>query len=147
MTILDGIWFRQSPFYSAGRGGNAVDSIVLHWMDGTLASTDTEFASGGRKVSAHFGIEDSNIHGYVHTSDTAWHAGNWPENQRSIGIEHSAGPGRNASALTIQTSIEVQVQLCRQYGIDPSHIYPHNMFFATDCPGTLPLAAMNAAVR
>jgi peptidoglycan hydrolase-like protein with peptidoglycan-binding domain len=41
----------------------------------------------------------------------------------------------------------VQVALCRKFGIDPSHIYPHQRFYATDCPGTLPLASMVAQVR
>jgi len=139
--------FLPSPYFTPGRQGATITDIVLHWMDGTLAATDGEFTHGARRVSAHYGIEGTTVHQYVRTDDTAWHAGDWGENTRSIGIEHSAQPGRDATPATIATSIALIVTLCREYGIDPSHIYPHNKFFATACPGTLPLAAMVAAVR
>ena len=48
-----------------GRDGNAVDLIVDHWT-----------------VVAQLVSED----------DTAYHAGNYAVNLRSIGIEHEAGP-------------------------------------------------------
>ena len=139
--------FLPSPYHTSGRQGAVIDSIVVHWMAESLAATDAEFAAGPRHVSAHYGIEDTTIHQYVADVDTAWHAGDWPENTRSIGIEHSAAPGRPATAATIATSVDLMVTLCRRYGIDPAHIYPHNKFTTTDCPGTLPLAAMVASVR
>jgi len=139
--------FLASPYHTAGRQGAKITDIVLHWMDGTLAATDAEFTHGSRRVSAHYGIEDTTVHQYVADADTAWHAGDWIENTRSIGIEHSAQPGRDASPATIATSVALIVGLCRQYGIDPGHIYPHKKFFATACPGTLPWAVMIATVR
>jgi hypothetical protein len=141
------ITFLASPYHTAGRGGAKITDIVVHWMDGTLAATDAEFTHGSRRVSAHYGIEDATIHQYVHDADTAWHAGNWNENTRSIGIEHSAQPGRDATPATIATSVALMATLCRQYGIDPSRIFPHSKFYATQCPGTLPIVAMIAAVR
>ena len=140
------ITFLPSPNFSHGRNGK-IDSIVVHWMAGTLANTDAEFTHGSRKVSAHYGVEGTTVHQYVHDFDTAWHAGDWNENQRSIGIEHSAGPGRPATAETVATSVALMVTLCREYSIDPGNIFPHKKFFPTQCPGTLPLAAMVAAVR
>jgi len=139
--------FVPSPNFTPGRAGIHITDLVLHWMDGTLADTDAEFTGGSRGVSAHYGIQDTTIHQYVHDGDTAWHAGDWNENQRSIGIEHSAAPGRDATAATIATSVALQVQLCNEYGIDPSHIYPHQRFFNTACPGTLPIAEMVTRVR
>jgi len=147
MTVLDGIPFLPSPNHSTGRQGAKITDIVLHWMVGTLASTDATFAGSTRQVSAHFGIEGTKIHRYVADADTAWHCGDHAENIRSIGIEHSAAPGRDATPETIATSVAVVTALCRKYGIDPSHIYPHNKFYATQCPGTLPLAAIVTAVR
>ena len=137
----------QSPYYTAGRQGAKITDIVLHWMAGTLASTDAEFTGGTRRVSAHYGIEDGVVHQYVDDADTAWHAGNWGENLRSIGIEHSATPTRPASPETIATSVALIIALCHRFGIDPSNIYPHNKFFPTACPGTLPLAEIVARVR
>jgi hypothetical protein len=140
------ITFLPSPYFTPGRPG-AITDIVLHWMDTTLAGADAEFVHGSRQVSAHYGIEDATVHQYVHDADTAWHAGDRAENQRSIGIEHSADPNRPASSTTIATSVTLIVGLCRQYGIDPSHIYPHKRFYATACPGTLPIADIIARVR
>ena len=141
------ITFLPSPYFAAGRQGAKIDSIVVHWMDGTLATTDAEFTHGSRRVSAHYGIEDGMVHQYVHDADTAWHAGDWGENTRSIGIEHSAQPGRDATPATISTSVALMATLCRQYGIDPGRIFPHSKFYATQCPGTLPIGGMVAAVR
>jgi len=138
--------FVGSPNH-ASREGHAITDIVLHWMDGTLAGTDARFAKASEQVSSHYGIEDNTIHQYVAESETAWHCGDKPENQRSIGIEHSADPDRPASAQTIITSVALIVGLCKSYGIDPSHIYGHNKFFATQCPGTLPLGEMVSQVR
>ena len=139
------------PFFNspnqASRNGVKIDSIVLHWMDGTLAAADATFANAAGQTSAHYGVENAVIHQYVQDDRVAWHSGDWNENQRSIGIEHSAQPGRDASTSTIATSVNLIVAKCREHGIDPSHIYPHQMFYATACPGTLPVAAMIASVR
>jgi N-acetylmuramoyl-L-alanine amidase CwlA len=77
----------------------------------------------------------------------AWHSGNWDENQRSIGIEHSAQPGRDATAATIATSVDLIVTLCRRHNISPDRIYPHSRFTATQCPGTLPVQQIIDQVR
>jgi hypothetical protein len=131
----------------ASRNGVVITDIVLHWMDGNLAAADATFANAAGQTSAHYGIENNTIHQYVDDSRVAWHSGDWNENQRSIGIEHSAQPGRDASVATIATSVALIVSLCRAHNISPDHIYPHNRFYSTQCPGTLPLAAMIASVR
>jgi len=146
MTILDGIPFLNSPNH-ASRNGVKITDIVLHWMDGTLSAADATFANAAGQTSAHYGIENGTIHQYVKDADVAWHSGDWNENQRSIGIEHSAQPGRDATPATIATSVALVTALCRKYSISPDHIYPHKKFYATQCPGTLPVAAIIAAVR
>jgi N-acetyl-anhydromuramyl-L-alanine amidase AmpD len=146
MTILDGIPFLPSPNH-ASRNGVKITDIVLHWMDGTLAGADGRFANAAEEVSAHYGIEGIVVHQYVALTETAWHSGDKPENQRSIGIEHSADPKRPASAQTIATSVALITALCRKYSIDPSHIYPHKKFYPTQCPGTLPIADIIVRVR
>jgi len=138
--------FIASPNH-ASRNGVKITDIVLHWMAGNLAGCDATFANAARQTSAHYGVENGVIHQYVQDADVAWHSGDWNENQRSIGIEHSAQPGRDASAATVATSVALIVSLCRKYGISPDHIYPHKKFYNTACPGTLPIAAMIAAVR
>jgi hypothetical protein len=141
------ILFLPAAHFTSGRGGSQIDHIVIHWMATTLAGCDATFTRGAREASAHYGIEGKVVHQYVRDTDTAWHAANGVENRRSIGIEHSAQPGRDASPETIATSVALIVSLCRKYRIKPANIYPHNRFTATQCPGTIPIAAMIAAVR
>ena len=129
-----------SPNFTPGRGGNSIDRIVLHWMDGTMANADARFADPSQQVSAHYGIEDDNIHQYVQEQDTAWHAGDFAMNQRSIGIEHSADPSRPASAATIETSSQLVADICKRENIpcDRQHIIKHSEVpYATECCGTL----------
>ncbi|MCE3613275.1 N-acetylmuramoyl-L-alanine amidase, partial [Escherichia coli] len=77
-----------SPNFTPGRTA-PIDTIVVHWMAGWLAGADQTFQDRVRQTSAHYGIEDGTVHQYVKEADTAWHAGSFPANSRSIGIEHS----------------------------------------------------------
>jgi hypothetical protein len=135
------IWI-GSPNYTQGRAGKSVDRIVIHWMVGTLAGTDIVFQNTTRGTSAHYGIEDSNIHQYVAKTDTAFHAGVLSMNQRSIGIEHSATPTRPATQMTVDVSAQLVADLCREYNIpcDRTHIIKHSEVpYATQCSGTIPI--------
>jgi hypothetical protein len=133
-----------SPNFDKGRAGNKVTGIVIHWMAGTLAATDSVFQDKTRKTSAHYGIEDTTIHQYVSEADTAFHAGDYPTNQRTIGIEHSAQPGRDASEATYQTSARLIAEICARYGlpINAKTIVPHRSIVATQCPGTIDLGKL-----
>lgn len=46
------IW-KTSPNFSTGRGGTAVDRIVIHYIVGTLAACDATFLNPASQVSAH----------------------------------------------------------------------------------------------
>src|SRR3990167_152758 len=129
-----------SPNYSKGRSGKKTDRMVIHWIVGTLTAADTVFKTPG-KTSAHYAIENNIIHQYVNEGDTAYHAGNWDFNLRSIGIEHSADPKRPASEQTYQTSGKLIGEICKRNNIpiDRSHIVQHKQIVATQCPGTINL--------
>lgn len=128
-----------SPNFATGRNGQTISKVVVHWMDGSLASTDQVFQDTTRNTSTHYGIEDDQVHQYVQESNVAFHAGDWDTNLRSIGIEHSAQPGRNASDLTYQTSATLIAQICNRYNIpiDRQHIIKHSEVVPTECPGTI----------
>jgi N-acetylmuramoyl-L-alanine amidase CwlA len=123
-----------SPNYWAGRT-QKVSKVVIHWMNGYLAGSDKTFNSNvgtDAATSAHYGIEDDAIHQYVRTEDTAWHARQ--ANPFSIGIEHSAAPGRAATDKTYRNSIELIASLVKQYGLNPdSDIVYHKQYVATSC--------------
>lgn len=129
-----------SPNFTSGRNGTVVDHIVIHWMDGNLAGADAVFQDRSRDTSAHYGVEDGVIHQYVQESDTAYHAGNWAMNLRSIGIEHSAQPGRDASDSTYQTSARLISDIVSRnphISLDRIHILRHGEVIATECCGTV----------
>lgn len=125
--------------YRKGRLWYKPQRIVIHWMAGTLRSTDATFKNPKRRASAHFGVEDGEVHQYVKVEDTAYHCGNWLMNLKSVGIEHSAEPGRDASEATYETSARLMAEIARKCGIELSEktVRPHKEFMATQCPGTL----------
>ncbi len=132
------IQYIPSPNYTPGRI-QPITKIVIHWAVGTMASTDAQFANPNSEVSAHYCIEDNNIHQYVKNGDTAWHARQ--ANPYSLGVEHSAAPGRPATEATINTSAQLVAQLCSKHNIaiNRGNIIPHSQVVATECPGTIPI--------
>lgn len=131
------IW-KDTENYTAGRDGSAIDRIVIHYIVGTLAAADATFANPSSGVSAHYGIGEGSLHQYVSENNTSWHAGDFPMNQRSIGIEHSADPDRAPSESTYDISVDLCTQICQDYGLDPqTQIIPHHRVVATACPGTV----------
>lgn len=123
-----------SPNFTKGRS-RKLSYIVLHWMNGTLKSTDAHFKNKSSGVSAQYGVEDNKVHQYVSESDTAWHA--ISANPYSIGIEISAAPGRAPSAKTYETVSELVARICIERGWNVDKVlFPHCKFVATRCPGT-----------
>lgn len=126
-----------------GRLGVSVNKIVIHWMDGTLASTDSIFQSAtltNRRCS-HFGVEDDTVHQYVSVNNVAWHAGNWAANLSSVGIEFSAEPGRDASDSSYESGGQLIANLWKQLNMAPASntLHKHSEYMATQCPGTMDL--------
>lgn len=140
-----------SPNYTKGRllGLLQPSFIVVHWMDGTLVGTDAVFQDKTRDTSAHYGIADETIHQYVQESDTAYHAGTWFSNLRSIGIEHQGSPSSPISDATYATSAALIAQICKARKITPSSktIVPHSSIINTQCPGSLDVSRLIAAVN
>lgn len=128
-----------TPNYTAGRGGEKVTGVIIHWMAGNLASADSVFQNRQRNTSAHYGVEDNTVHQYVKEEDTAYQAGNWLVNEATIGIEHSAQPGRDASDATYETSAQLIADIAKRQGfnITSSNARPHSLIVATQCPGTV----------
>lgn len=97
-----------------------VDSIVLHTMVGWIGAADARFHNAAAQVSAHFGVRvDGSLWQWVDTWNTAYHAGLFYENLRSIGIEHEDGGDYNGvrpDALYARSAALV-AQFCKEYGI------------------------------
>ncbi|TMF25574.1 MAG: N-acetylmuramoyl-L-alanine amidase, partial [Chloroflexi bacterium] len=75
-----------SSNYDVGRGGERVSFIVEHWTDARLDSAIARFMDPRTRVSAHYIVaQDGHIFQLVSEDDTAFHAGEYGANQRSIG--------------------------------------------------------------
>lgn len=137
VRVMNPIW-KGSPNFTAGRGGKKPELVVMHWIVGTLASADATFAKSSRQASAHYGVGPNAVHQYVKEQDTAWHAGVWDINQRSIGIEHEGGPSIPITDGTYENSAQLIADIWRRYGKLP--LRKHSEFKATQCCGTLDIA-------
>lgn len=139
-----------SPHFTKGRKKGIwplqrtvpVEAIVIHWfgggsLDGVVRTFQDRKLAKPR--SAHFAVEDSRIVKFVNEEDTAWHAGDFEWNLKTVGIETSAGPGRDASDGTYRSLGELVRMLYAKYGWSPSErrLKPHGSIVATQCPGTV----------
>lgn len=158
---LDYCWLKSSPYwsgagvvkellmnvhYSKGRYGASISKIVIHHNMGNL-TTETSYATWQtRAASAHYQVEANGTVGQlVLDSDTAWHAGNWQINTRSIGIEHadyrdSSGQWRMTEA-TINSGARLVAALCLEYNLGRPqwgvNVVGHNECTSTECPASL----------
>ena len=129
-----------------------VDQIVIHTMVATRSSARATFQSAtlAKPRSAHYGIgyEGGAIERYVPETSTAWHAGNWPVNQRSIGIENEDrgeydSPRPTALYVSVGALVadiarrRPEIPLVLVEDTERPGILPHRVAFNTHCPGTL----------
>jgi hypothetical protein len=130
----------RGNYTNANRGPRKIDFIVVHVVEGPKSSAINHFKNPSSDVSAHYVVGRSGgIAQCVRNEDIAWHAGNWPVNTRSIGIEH-AGYGRYRSTWTdamYRASARLSASVCRKYKVpvDRKHIVRHRKVSSTLCPG------------
>ncbi|MEU3252688.1 N-acetylmuramoyl-L-alanine amidase [Streptomyces sp. NPDC006997] len=112
--------------------------VIIHVTQATYSSTLGIFQNPRKNVSAHYVVRsgDGYVAQCVRESDTAWHAGNWGYNTRSIGIEHEGWvdePHYLTDAL-YEASARVTAGICARYGIprDRAHIIGHHEVPGTD---------------
>lgn len=124
-----------SSNYTRGRT-RSVDYIVIHFT-ATSASAHNNlvyFSRGGAGASAHYFVDkDGTICQSVNESDTAWHAGNWTMNCRSIGIENVSA-GEDFTEAQINSLAALVQSLMAKYGISSSHVIRHYDVTGKRCP-------------
>jgi hypothetical protein len=131
-----------SPNFTPGRGA-AVTTRVEHTPVTTMAGTIATFLGSSRQVAAHFAVGlDGRIVQFVDTDDTGWHSGNWPVNQRSVGIEHVDDGAHWDSVRTPElyaASARLNRWIGEQYGLEANSetMQRHKLFTATACPSGL----------
>lgn len=125
---------RRAACFTKGRGGNKITHIVIHHWDDPAKHPSFEgtvgwFESGKGRNSAHYVVQAGRVARMVPESDTAWHAGNWSMNQRSIGIECNPRATKADKATIGQLINDIHAR----YGNLP--IIGHKDVSSTSCPG------------
>lgn len=92
--------------------------IIHHAASTSFDSIGQVFAQPGRGASAHYGVgRNNNVDQYVPENKTAYHCGNYPVNQESIGIENvnsSGAPNWDVADETRNTLVELVTDICRR---------------------------------
>jgi len=142
-----------SDNFTKGRNHQKISAFVIHVMAGSEVGTRVWFNNPGSDVSAHFGVSSTGeVEMFVRPEDTAWHAGSWDWNLKTIGIEHEGRPpGWCPTDSQIKASVDLVASLCLQFGVVPSEetIIPHVRINPLhSCPSSgFPLADYIKAVR
>ena len=128
--------------FTSGRGGKKIDKIVVHYNAGNLTVEGCYSVWQTRAASAHYQVEESGRIGQiVWDKDTAWHAGNFNQNQRSIGIEHANYRNGTISNKCLDAGAHLVAALCKYYGLGRPqwlvNVFPHRYFASTSCPGQI----------
>ncbi|WP_435242505.1 N-acetylmuramoyl-L-alanine amidase [Streptomyces cucumeris] len=113
-----------------------VDRVVIHVVQGGFDDALTAFRDPGHRAAAHYVVRrDGHVAQTVRELDVAFHAGNRPFNERSVGIEHEGFVSRPSSFTDAmyRSSAELTAAICERYGIprDRKHIVGH-----VEVPGT-----------
>lgn len=111
-------------------------------MVGTWQSAADRFNNPTQKVSAHYGVKlDGGLIHWLEETFTAYHAGDYDINQRSIGIEHEDNGDYNGQRTDqlYQTSGRLVADICNFYKIpcNRAHIRKHSEVHPTGCPDAL----------
>lgn len=112
---------RQNPASSSNydTSRKPIKKVVIHHAASTsFESIGQVFANPNRGASAHYGVgRDNNVDQYVPEKFTAWHCGNYPVNQESIGIENvnsSGAPNWDVAPETKNTLVELVTDIVRR---------------------------------
>lgn len=133
--------FNVGGHMTPGRQGHKIDRIVIHHNANVNDVVPQVWQS--RASSAHYQVTPTAVRQCVDENNTAWHAGNWAMNLRSIGIEHlnsTGAPSWQVAPETIERSAHLVADICQRYGIqcDRQHIIKHSEVpRSTACPGGL----------
>lgn len=144
-SLVDVTVKAHSGNYSPASSRKKITNVCLHHMAGILTAKQCGdiFARAGRGGSAHYGVgSDGKIGLYVDESCVAWHAGNWAENQCSVGIEISndtIGNNWHVADSTLVLVIKLVADIMKRNGITKAikgtTLTWHSMYSATACPG------------
>ena len=137
--------FKQahSTNFTLGRT-KGIDRIVMHYTGGngdTAEGNANYFAGANREASAHYFVDEDSIVQTVKESDTAWHAGNWDMNCRSIGIEMCSRKDSKGNYYipdaTVKRAAGLVRELMAKYDIPVTGVIRHYDVTGKKCPAPM----------
>src|SRR5437870_2554952 len=132
-----------SSNYFVGRDRSHVELIVDHWTVVIFEGAIRRFKEPASILSAHYVVgQDGRIAQLVSEDDTAYHAGKYDVNLRSIGIEHEAGPAMPPTDALYAASAQLHREIADRHVLAlevGKTVLPHHAIVPTECPGTLDL--------
>lgn len=110
------------------RGGNAVGYVVIHDTEGGWDASVATLQNDPGKSVQYIVNTDGTVGQFVPESYTAWHAGNYFYNQRSVGIEHVGYYNKTFPDAQYDASAKLVAYLTNKYGVakDRAHIIGHD---------------------
>ena len=111
-----------------GRGGFEVELVVVHDTEGNWNASVATLQNDPNKSCQYIIDTNGRIGQFVTEATTAWHAGNFNFNQRSIGIEHVGYATKPFAEAEYAASAKLVDHLAKKYGIprDRAHIIGHD---------------------
>lgn len=105
-----------------------INYIIIHDTEGSYAASIAWFQNPASNVAAHyiFRSSDGDLTQMVRNKDVGYHAGNWPYNQRSIGIEHegyASNPEPWYTDIMYRNSAALTRHLADRYGVPKDRRY------------------------
>ena len=108
-----------SNYGIASRTAFDIKWIVIHTTESTAASAISWFQNAASEVSTHYIVKrDGTVVQLVHDKDIAYHAGNLPYNQQSIGIEHERYSGADCTPAQYSASAALVGWLTSEYDVE-----------------------------
>lgn len=132
----------HSGNYASPRG-HAIDYIVIHYTgaDGgkDTAQNNADYSARAYlEKSAHYYVDENEIVQSVREGDRAFHCGDKPMNDRSIGIEMCSRIDAKHQwyipNVTVKRAAELTKELMAKYGISIDHIIRHYDVTGKICP-------------
>ncbi|HEX8794347.1 MAG TPA: N-acetylmuramoyl-L-alanine amidase [Polyangiaceae bacterium] len=121
------------------RRGVAVDTVVIHATDIADWETSLQKLLHAPGRSAHYLVgRDGRVAQLLPESWTAWHAGNYEMNLRSIGVEHVGLVSEPFTEAEYEASARLVRYLTAKYGIarDRVHVIGHDQVPDPNLPGS-----------
>jgi N-acetyl-anhydromuramyl-L-alanine amidase AmpD len=110
------------------RGGASVGYVVIHDTEGGWDASVSTLQNDPGKSVQYIVNTDGTVGQFVPESYTAWHAGNYWYNQRSVGIEHVGYYTKTYPEEEYAASAKLVDYLTQKYGVatDRDHIIGHD---------------------